>query len=832
METGLHGVVGTGGEQRRRALLGHAGNDAGDRAGDLLVHSIPDVAQFSSLKALELSDDELIAVELDGTLDGAGDSVGGATGQRLLELVRRLAQLGLQVLHTSGNLVNAALERSGSGVNECQAVGHVVEGALRGNGLDTADVRARGGLGDNLEQADLGSVGSMRTTAELAGERLVLGAHGNDADDVAILLAKQGDGAGGLGLVDAHDAGHDRLRCEDLLVDQVLNSLELLGGQGLKVREVKAQVLGRHQRASLGDMLAQDLLKGGVEQVRGGVVAAQESTALGVERGGHGSTNGQRALGDVRDVGIQAVVVLGIGNGQRNALGGKLAGIALLAAHLGIERGAVEHDLDILARGSGLDGLAVAHDGDNLGALDHIVVIAVEIGRSDLVRKLDPHVVEAAPGIALCVGAGAGLLVLHASGKAIHIDVVASSAGDLDSQVDGETKGVVQLKGDIARKHGALGKSCQGLVQVDAAVVERRGEALLLRGDDTLDERDVLEQLGVGLAHLSVDLVDELGQEGALDAQQATVEHGTAEQTAKDVLTTLVTGEDAVRDHEVDGAGVVGDDTQRAAGTGIVIGVIGLAADLLTELDEVLHQIAVVVSSLVLHNSGHALQAHACIEVAMRQLRHGAVLLAVVLGKDEVPELQEAVAVTAGLAGRATATDLLAHVKVDLGARAAGAGGTSCPEVIVLAQAGDVVLGNAQRTPHVVGLVVLGKDGEVQAIERQLELLGDELKGPGASLLLGDAAKGEVAEHLEEGQMTAVLADAVDVVGADALLAGDRADLLHGLLALVVLLKLVHAGVGKQQRGVVGDEGRRRIELKTALLKEVEELGADLGRSH
>lgn len=69
-----------------------------------------------------------------------------------------------------------------------------------------------------------------------------------------------------------------------------------------------------------------------------------------------------------------------------------------------------------------------------------------------------------------------------------------------------------------------------------------------------------------------------------------------------------------------------------------------------------------------------------------------------------------------------------------------------------------------------MGLVVLGKDGEVQAVERQLELLGDELKGPSAGLLLGDAAKGEVAEHLEEGQVTAVLADAVDVVGADAFL--------------------------------------------------------------
>ena len=390
----------------------------------------------------------------------------------------------------------------------------------------------------------------------------------------------------------------------------------------------------------------------------------------------------------------------------------------------------------------------------------------------------------------------------------------------------------MQLKGNVARKDSTLGKRGQGLVQVDATVVERRGETLLLGSDDTLDERDVLEQLGIGLAHLGVDLVNELGQEGALDAQQATVEHGTAEQAAKDVLATLVTGENAVRDHKVDGTRVIRDDAQGAAGTGVIVGVIGLAADLLAQLDEVLHQIAVVISGLVLHDGGHALQTHARIEVAVRQLRHGAVLLAVVLGKHEVPELKEAVAVAAGLAVGAAAADLLAHVKVDLGARTAGAGGASGPEVVVLAQTRDVILGNAQGAPHVMGLVVLGKDGEVQAVERQLELLGDELKGPSASLLLGDAAKGEVAEHLKEGQVTAVLADAVDVVGADALLAGDRADLLHGLLALVVLLKLVHAGVGKQQRRIVGDEGRRRIELKTALLKEVEELGANLGRSH
>ena len=174
----------------------------------------------------------------------------------------------------------------------------------------------------------------------------------------------------------------------------------------------------------------------------------------------------------------------------------KLAGVALLAAHLGVERGAVEHDVDVLARGGRLDGLAVAHDGDNLGALDNVVVVAVKVGRSDLVGKLDPHVVEAAPGIALGVGTGAGLLVLHASGEAVHVDVMASGARDLNGQVDGETKGIVQLKGDLARKHGALGKSSQGLVQVDAAVVERRGEALLLRGDDTLTSATFLSSSG------------------------------------------------------------------------------------------------------------------------------------------------------------------------------------------------------------------------------------------------------------------------------------------------------------------------------------------------
>ena len=84
METGLHSVIGAGGEQGRGAFLGHAGNDAGNGAGDLLVHGIPNVAQVGSLKALKFSDNELVAIQLDSTVDGAGNRIGGATSERLL----------------------------------------------------------------------------------------------------------------------------------------------------------------------------------------------------------------------------------------------------------------------------------------------------------------------------------------------------------------------------------------------------------------------------------------------------------------------------------------------------------------------------------------------------------------------------------------------------------------------------------------------------------------------------------------------------------------------------------------------------------------------------
>ena len=154
---------------------------------------------------------------------------------------------------------------------------------------------------------------------------------------------------------------------------------------------------------------------------------------------------------------------------------------------------------------------------------------------------------------------------------------------------------------------------------------------------------------------------------------------GATEQAAQHVAAALVGGQDAVANHERDGAGVVGHDAQALVGGSRLV--VAHARKALAHTDEGAQDVALVVGALVLHDGRDALEAHARVDVAVRQLRHGAVLLAVVLREDEVPELEVAVTVVAGL----LALKLGTQVKVDLGAGAAGAGGAGGPEVVLLA---------------------------------------------------------------------------------------------------------------------------------------------------
>ena len=134
---------------------------------------------------------------------------------------------------------------------------------------------------------------------------------------------------------------------------------------------------------------------------------------------------------------------------------------------------------------------------------------------------------------------------------------------------------------------------------------------------------------------------------------------------------------------------MVGQNTETAVNL-FVSGLIVLARKLLTKLNERRHDIAFIVRTRMLHDGGNTFKAHAGINVAVRELRHGAVFLTIVLRKDEIPKLKVAVSVIAGLLARKLRT----LIEVNLRTRATRTRWTGCPEVVLLAQTRNMIFGN------------------------------------------------------------------------------------------------------------------------------------------
>ena len=204
-----------------------------------------------------------------------------------------------------------------------------------------------------------------------------------------------------------------------------------------------------------------------------------------------------------------------------------------------------------------------------------------------------------------------------------------------------------------------------------------------------------------------------------------------------------------------------------------------------------------------------------------------------VLHEDEVPHLDEAVAIGIRRAGR-TAGNALAVIVEDLRARPARAGIAHLPEIVGAGDAHDAALRQAGNlAPQVKGLIVVDIDGRDQLLRRQPELPGDELPGEFDRLLLEVVAEGEVAEHLEEGVMPGGIADIVEVVvlaaGTHALLRrrGAWKGRLHA--AGEIVLERHHAGIGEHQCRIVARHQRARGDRRMAvLLEEAKKMGPDV----
>ncbi len=280
------------------------------------------------------------------------------------------------------------------------------ERAGAGDGFNAADAGGDGGLAGEFEEADFPGGAGVDAAAELGGEA----ADFHDADLVAVLFAEEG---GGVKVVDGGvdgdvDEGLDAGVGEDFAVDDVLDFLQFFWRDAGEVAEVEAKAGAVDERAGLLDVGAEHLAQGRVDEVGAGVVAHGAAAFGAVDDRGDcvadgeafagGDAVGEDALhgfGGAADVGEDVCAVRGV----------EPAGVADLAAGVGVEGGVVEHGFALLAGFQFVDAEAVLDEGEDLCAFGAEGGVAFEVGfREGRIDGAGGLLGAAFPG-----GSGAGL---------------------------------------------------------------------------------------------------------------------------------------------------------------------------------------------------------------------------------------------------------------------------------------------------------------------------------------------------------------------------------------------------------------------------------------
>src|SRR5262249_39732635 len=222
-------------------------------------------------------------------------------------------------------------------------------------------------------------------------------------------------------------------------------------------------------------------------------------------------------------------------------------------------------------------------------------------------------------------------------------------------------------------------------------------------------------------------------------------------------------------------AQVIGDDAVRGRARPLRLD----AGQVLDMRDDRAEQIDLVIVVGPLQYRGDALQPHAGVDRRPRQVDARAAGQLLELHEYQIPDLDEAVAFGIRRAGRA-AGNVRPVVVEDFRARTAGPEIAHLPEIVGAGDADDLAVGQpGDLLPQIERDVVIDIDSDHQAVGRQAELLGDQIPGELDGAILEIVAKGEVAEHLEEGVVARGVAHVVEVVvfaaGAHAFLRGGGA---------------------------------------------------------
>ena len=208
-----------------------------------------------------------------------------------------------------------------------------------------------------------------------------------------------------------------------------------------------------------------------------------------------------------------------------------------------------------------------------------------------------------------------------------------------------------------------------------------------------------LHQLGKGITHLRGQGRHQFVEKGPGSAQLVTVAYRPANNTAQHVAPALVTRQHPVRNEERTGTNMVGNHSQ-----GVVVQVIYMQYPPRL-LDNRPEQVDIVITVYVLHHRGHALQSHAGVHRGLGQRIQCAVLVAVVLHKHQVPDLNITIQVVI-LATRGAAGHIRPVIVKQLGTGAAGAGIAHLPEIFFIQTRQAIGAHPNLVDPDIRGLIV------------------------------------------------------------------------------------------------------------------------------
>src|SRR5918993_291494 len=402
------------------------------------------------------------------------------------------------------------------------------------------------------------------------------------------------------------------------------------------------------------------------------------------------------------------------------------------------------------------------------------------------------------------------------------VDRDAALARELSRQLEREAVRGSEVEGVLAGDRAAVGD----LIEELHPTRERLGEPLLLGAEGAADPISVLDQLREPWAHLVADHVADPPE--VVEPDRACLMDGAPHDPAEHVAATLIGGRDAVADEERHPAAVVGEDPVRLRRGG------GVAVRHPALLRDPRHDRLVAVGLVngavrdVLDDRGESLEPHPRVDVLLRQRRQRAVAVLLVLHEDKVPELEEAVAAVARRrAGGVAAAVLRAPVPVDLRVGAAWPWAAHRPEVLRARQRDDPL----RRHPDLLPLAdrdlvrpeseggIARVDGHPDPIPVEAEPFHDEFLRELDRTGLEVLPERKVAEHLEEREVVAVVADLVDVRRPEALLRRRRQRGRRPLTPEEIRHLRLHPGRRQQRRMVVLTRDQRpRGQARVALL--------------